>query len=140
MELARVKRDILQAWEKRLGFVVTTVNLSLCAAALHPAYGHLEFIDDTLREKLFDEMTAWVLDWSHLGSNATRPQQQQSSSSSPTIVVSRRRKTTVRETIDDMHAAFCNDLPPAVKECGEKAALAPTLSMALFRSLTPTSE
>lgn len=44
----------------RLGHLVETVNLALAAAALHPAYGHLQFVERELRDEVWDELAQWV--------------------------------------------------------------------------------
>ena len=48
-----LKRGLKDEMDRRLYWVLTTVNLSLKAAALHPAYGRLHFISPELKQKVW---------------------------------------------------------------------------------------
>ena len=50
----------------RLGFTLDTVNLSLCAAALDPRYGHLRFITEDLRNDIWDAVEQLCDEYFHL--------------------------------------------------------------------------
>ena len=57
-DIADVAVMLLERLNHRLGFILTQPNLSLCAAALDPRYGHLNFIcniqPDYLRNQVWD--------------------------------------------------------------------------------------
>ncbi len=42
----------------RLGHILETPNHALYAAALHPKYGHLQFVNSTLRDQVWDGLKA----------------------------------------------------------------------------------
>jgi hypothetical protein len=41
---------------KRLGYILKTPNIVLKCSALHPDYGHLDFVDEELRNKTWDSL------------------------------------------------------------------------------------
>ena len=47
--------------EERLGSLVAKPNLALAAAALHPAYGHLSFVDNQVVIDLFNVLVVWAI-------------------------------------------------------------------------------
>jgi hypothetical protein len=51
-----VRLAILKDIEKRFGWIFTTVNEALLAAAVHPAHGHLDFIDEDLRNRVWEKL------------------------------------------------------------------------------------
>lgn len=58
-----LKRRLRAALDARLGFLLATPNLALAAAALHPAFGHLRFIDDATRAQLVGTLVDWALEF-----------------------------------------------------------------------------
>ena len=55
-----VKRRLHDAVTLRLGFLVTEPNLALAASALHPAFGHLKFVSDDVRDSMLRELSRWA--------------------------------------------------------------------------------
>ena len=56
------RRELRRAIEDRLGYILESVNMSLCAAALHPDYGHLRFVEDeSVRDGVWEELKNWLV-------------------------------------------------------------------------------
>ena len=55
--VARTKLD------GRLGSLVTSPNLALAAAALHPAYGHLSFVSVAVADRVHDTLAQWAAEF-----------------------------------------------------------------------------
>lgn len=56
-------RDALfRGLSERLSYVLSRPNLALAAAALHPKYGHLKFVEPLVRDAVWMELARWVAD------------------------------------------------------------------------------
>lgn len=65
-----LKADIRFALDQRLGYLVTRPNLALAAAALHPAYGHLGFVDAVVRNEIWATLALWASEFSAVSAPA----------------------------------------------------------------------
>jgi hypothetical protein len=48
----RLAQQLVKHFDHYLGAVLTTVNPALCAAALHPHHGHLDFVSEDVRRQV----------------------------------------------------------------------------------------
>lgn len=60
----RIKEKLGTAVMNRLGYILKRPNLALAAAALHPAYGHLRFVEPSVRDDMWAELAVWLADFS----------------------------------------------------------------------------
>lgn len=51
-----------QTLRDRLGRILQQENVCLVGSALHPQFGHLSFIDDNLRNRVWELVTKWALE------------------------------------------------------------------------------
>ena len=56
----KLAEEFFEALSNRLGFILTSPNLALCAAALHPKYTHLNFITEQLRDKVWKQLEEYI--------------------------------------------------------------------------------
>lgn len=109
-ELRSFKRILLAKVTTRLGYILETPNLALAAAALHPAYGHLKYVDPAVRDAMWAELAVWVEEFPQPGSadededGMPMPQRQ------PSAVEIRGQLSNVRTVFENAMA------PPAGEE------------------------
>jgi len=65
-----LKKTLNSQLQSYLGKILTTVNLALKAAALHPHYGHLEFISEDVRNEVW---TFLEIELQNFSSNEMKP-------------------------------------------------------------------
>ena len=58
--LRRFKRLLDDKLNDRLGFILQRPNHALAAAALHPKYGHLEFVPADVRDAMWNDLAKWA--------------------------------------------------------------------------------
>lgn len=114
-QLKNLKMRLRNAWDRRLGFLVARPNLALAAAAMHPAYGHLRFISDQVREKLARRIAKWAFEFAQVAP-AVAHVDRANRSTGARIVVSRSSLSIsrFRDLYNDLYQSHVNDLPPAV--------------------------
>lgn len=64
--IQQLKRRLADHLDARVRFVLNDVNLALAAAAMHPAFGHLDFIADDVVAALQPQMAQWLVDFPSL--------------------------------------------------------------------------
>lgn len=57
----RFRRLLRQALKTRLDYILERPNLALAAAALHPQYGHLQFVGINTRNAIWRELEEWIV-------------------------------------------------------------------------------
>jgi hypothetical protein len=63
VDTASLKRRLREALKTRVGYVIDEPGLPLAAAACDPRFGHLRFISDDLRNRLYDTMVEWAMEF-----------------------------------------------------------------------------
>lgn len=65
------KSELASKIRRRLGHILTTVNMALCAAALHPEYGHLGFVDVQVKRDVRAELEEWGVSYGRLANTSS---------------------------------------------------------------------
>lgn len=67
----QLKSALKTSINARLGQILTEPNLCLAAAALDPNYGHLSFIAADVRDRVWDDLAQWAVEWPMSRKSAT---------------------------------------------------------------------
>ena len=100
-ESGTLANALLSPIDARLGFILRTPNIALCSAALDPRYGHLNFVDETLRDDVWKTLGQWAVEYCDVfNTNHQEPDDD------PFLVPSADATSMTPSQIDDVLAAF----------------------------------
>lgn len=100
LDTASLKRRLHAALKRRLGYVIDEPGLPLAAAACDPRFGHLRFISDELRKRLFKSMVEWAMEFPEPAGTVAIPLDDGT------------RRIVLGALFDGMHAQFMRVAPP----------------------------
>lgn len=111
-----MKTALLDSILSRLGSILQVPNLCLAAAALHPAYGHLKFVDQMVRDDMWKELAQWCVEFPASQSSSSerlscRPRRPAHISKFRQILLSYARPSRVLQTRHPQLLIFATSTP-----------------------------
>lgn len=107
---------LLSEVRSRLGWILTRPNLALAAAALSPAYGHLQFVARAVADEQWDELALWVADPVHGFPAPPAPVEVDRNDDEPAIPAARATMSEVKAQLRAVRGTFETKAPATPTE------------------------
>ena len=108
-ECVQFRRLLRRSLKLRLDYILERPNLALAAAALHPLHGHLQFVEERVRDAMWRELEEWIVGDAN-GDNAFPPPFQPARSTTmragPTLAPATPSREAVRASLLRLRRGF----------------------------------
>ena len=127
-QCVRFRRVLRRSLKLRLDYILERPNLALAAAALHPQHGHLQFVEEEVRDAVWRELEEWIVGDVN-GDNAFPPPVQPSRSTmraaGPTLAPATPSREAVRASLLRVRDGFEQHYIAQLDEAGGQEEIDP---------------